>query len=151
LPIRSTAPASVPPPVAPSKPVAALPASGSFLWSGALPKDAVLTIEGRKVSNGSVTGELPGTAVVAGAWPAMLTNDGIKVFTGNSKYASAPRTEPPGPANGWQKTQFVYDPKALRDLIVEQMPNAQDYKRMVIRATGRRLSVIMIEWQVQAQ
>lgn len=113
---------------------------------GDLPKGGALQIDGRQASRGHVNSELPVAARV-GAYPAELTDDGLKVYTGNPRYAQSPRTEAPSASNGWQKTQFVYDPKALRDLIVEQMPGPQDPRKLVLRA-GRRLSIIVIEWQV---
>lgn len=147
----ATAPAVATPKPQPAAPVFPAPApvaagSGRILWTGDLAKGAALQIDGRQSSRGSVNSELPALARV-GAYPAELTNDGLKVYTGNPRYAQAPRTEPASAANGWQKTQYVYDPKALRDLIVEQMPGPQDPRKLVLRA-GRRLSIIVIEWQV---
>jgi hypothetical protein len=147
----ATTPAVVTPkpvPAAPVFPTAAPVTSGSgrILWTGDLPKGATLQIDGRQASRGFVNSELPASSRI-GAYPAELTNDGLKVYTGNPRYAQAPRVEPASAANGWQKTQYVYDPKALRDLIVEQMPGQQDPRKLVLRA-GRRLSVIVIEWQV---
>ncbi|MBL8175597.1 MAG: hypothetical protein JNK48_13070 [Bryobacterales bacterium] len=145
------APVLIPKPVVPAPsavPAAAKPGAGRILWTGDLPKGAALEIGGRQASRGYVNSELPSLAQV-GAYPAELTNDGLKVYTGNPRYAQSPRVEPPSAANGWQKTQYVYDPKAARDLIVEQMPSSQP-GRLVLRA-GRRLSVIVIDWQVSAQ
>jgi proteasome lid subunit RPN8/RPN11 len=139
-------PAPIPKPIPPPVAAVAAPSSGRILWMGDLPKGGALQIEGRQASRGYVNGELPVAARV-GAYPAELTNDGLKVYTGNPRYAQSPRTEAPSASNGWQKTQFVYDPKALRDLIVEQMPGPQDPRKLVLRA-GRRLSIIVIEWQV---
>lgn len=123
--------------------------AGRILWTGDLPKGAALEIDGKQASRGFLNSELPSLAQV-GAYPAELTNDGLKVYTGNPRYAQAPRVEPASAANGWQKTQYVYDPKALRDLIVEQMPSARGPGKLVLRA-GKRLSVIVIDWQVAAQ
>src|SRR5262249_14193869 len=84
--------------------------SGRIIWTGELARDAVLTIDGRKASKGSLSGELPSGDVRVGAYPAELTSDGLKILTGNPRY-SQPRVEQPSAANGWQKTQYVYDPK----------------------------------------
>jgi hypothetical protein len=127
------------------------PVSGRFIWTGDLPRDGVLTIDGRRASRGFVNGELPGFAVQVGAYPAELTNDGLKVFTGNPKYGASGRVEAASAINGWQKTQYMYDPKAMRDLIVEQMPGPQNYKQIVVRAGSKRLGLIVVEWQVVPQ
>lgn len=99
---------------------------------------------------GVVNTELPGVPVRIGAYPAEYTDSGVKVFSPNPRLAPG-RTEPAGPANGYTPVHYVYDAKAVRDLIVEQMPAAGDWKRIVLRAGGRRLSAIVIEWQVIPQ
>ncbi|HUQ95501.1 MAG TPA: Mov34/MPN/PAD-1 family protein [Bryobacteraceae bacterium] len=125
------------------------PLAGKIIWTGDLPRDGVLTIEGRKPSRGAVNAELPGVAVRVGAYPAELSNDGLRVLTANARFGAG-KVEPPSAANGYTKTVYVYDPKSVRDLIVEQMPGS-DWKRIVLRAGGRRLSAIVIEWQVATQ
>ncbi|MDX1982094.1 MAG: hypothetical protein SFV51_17610 [Bryobacteraceae bacterium] len=161
----SPPPAPAPPPVAPPKPAAPKPAAavvvetpkpapaatfGRFLWSGDLSRNGVLTIDGRSASNGTVTGELPGVAVRVGAYPAEFSGDMLKVYTPNPRYATQPRIDPPSAGNGWNRTQYLYDQRAARDVIVEQFPNGAS-KRMVVRAGARNVSVILIEWQVAGQ
>lgn len=153
-PVSSPAPAPVtvaPKPVPPSAPPTPAappsPASGRILWTGDISKGAALEIDGRKANRGFLNSELPEAPVRVGAYPAELTADGLKIYTGNPRYAKAPRTEPASAANGWQKTQYVYDPKAFLDVIVEKMPAPQAPRKMTLRA-GRRLSLIVIEWQV---
>jgi hypothetical protein len=144
-------PAAVrPAPLPPAKLAYAGPASGKIIWIGELPRDGVLRIEGRRPSTGAVNTELPGVPVHIGAYPAEYTNSGVRVFSPNPR-VSAGKTEPAGPANGYTPIHFVYDAKAVRDLIVEQMPGAGDWKRIVLRAGGRKLSAIVIEWQVIPQ
>lgn len=139
-----------PAPLPPPKPVYNGPASGKIIWTGELPRNGVLRIEGRRPSMGVVNTELPGVPVRIGAYPAEYTDSGVKVFSPNPRLAPG-RTEPAGPANGYTPVHYVYDAKAVRDLIVEQMPAAGDWKRIVLRAGGRRLSAIVIEWQVIPQ
>ncbi|MCC6393056.1 MAG: hypothetical protein IT167_20825 [Bryobacterales bacterium] len=139
-----------PAPLPPPKPAYSGPASGKIIWIGELPRDGVLRIEGRRPSTGAVNTELPGVPVHIGAYPAEYTNSGVKVFSPNPRL-TAGKTEPAGAANGYTPIHYVYDAKAVRDLIVEQMPGAGDWKRIVLRAGGRRLSAIVIEWQVIPQ
>jgi len=143
----SSVPVPSPTPAPAAKP--AIQTAGRLIWTGDLPKDGALTIEGRKASRGFVNGELPGLPVQVGAFPAELTNDGLRVFTSNPKYGAG-KVEQASQANGWQKTQYVYDPKAVRDLFVEQMPGPQNYKQMVIRG-NKRLNLIVIDWQAVTQ
>jgi len=139
-----------PAPLPPPKPSYSGPASGKIIWIGELPRDGVLRLEGRRPSTGAVNTELPGVPVHIGAYPAEYTNSGVKVFSPNPRLAAG-KTEPAGAANGYTPIHYVYDAKAVRDLIVEQMPGAGDWKRIVLRAGGRKLSAIVIEWQVIPQ
>jgi proteasome lid subunit RPN8/RPN11 len=139
---------SAPPAVVAPKPKAIGPVSGKLIWTGDLGRNSVLTITGKKASTGFLIGELPGAPVQVGAYPAELAGDGLRVLTPNPKLGSEPRVEPPGPSNGWNKTQYVYDPRALRDVTVEQKPGPENPTRLVLRAGSRKLSVIVIEWRV---
>ncbi|MBL8211824.1 MAG: hypothetical protein JNK87_13995 [Bryobacterales bacterium] len=143
---------TTPPPIAVAAPkpsAYAGPRSGRIIWTGELPRDGQLVIDGRKPSRGFVNGELPGVPVRLGAYPAELADGGIRVLTGNPSF-SQPKVENPSAANAWNRTQYVYDPKGYRDLIVEQMPAGSDLKKLTLRAGGKKLSVIVIEWQVMA-
>lgn len=143
---------STPPPIAVAVPKPsgyAGPSSGRIIWTGELPRDGQLVIDGRKPSRGFVNGELPGVPVRLGAYPAELADGGIRVLTGNPSFTQ-PKVESASAANAWNRTQYVYDPKGYRDLIVEQMPAGSDLKKLTLRAGGRKLSVIVIEWQVMA-
>lgn len=146
----ATVTAAPPLAVSPPKPGYTGPLSGRLVWTGELPKDTVLTIEGKKASTGFVSGELPPVPVRVGAYPAELQGNGIRVLTGNPKYGQ-PKQEAAGAANAWNATQYVYDPKSLRDVIVEQMPAPSNPRRMTLRAGGRKLHMIVIDWQVIAQ
>lgn len=140
--------APTPAPAAPKPQAPTGPTSGRFLWTGDLPRNGVLTIDGRKASNGIVTGELPSGNVRIGAYPAELAGDVMKVFTANPRFGSQPRMDAPSAGNGWNKTLYTYDQRALRDLIVEQLPSSAAPRRLVLRAGARNVSVILIEWQL---
>ncbi|MBI3682286.1 MAG: hypothetical protein HY235_18055 [Acidobacteria bacterium] len=151
--VPSAAPAKpvLPPPApaaAAARPAPGGPLAGKIIWIGDLPRDAVLTIAGRKPSRGFVNSELPGVPVRVGAYAAEISDDGLRILTPNPKSAGQAKVEPPSAANGWTRTQYVYDARSARDVIVEQMPGPQDYRRVVLRAGPRKLSAIVIEWQV---
>lgn len=125
------------------------PSSGKLIWTGFLPKDSVLSIEGRRVSAGHLTGELPGVPLRIGAHPAELSSGGLTVYSSNPKYARGPVTEPPGPQNGWNRTLYRYDPRGARAVIVVEAPGPQNgWNRILLRSGDRPLSVILLEWEI---
>jgi len=137
-----------PPVAAPAQPRSPAPVTGKLIWTGDLGRNAVLTIAGKKPSSGFLIGELPGGPVQVGAYPAELSPDGLRVLTSNPKLATEPRVEAASAANGWNKTHYIYDPRAVRDVIVEQRPEPANPTRVVLRAGSRKLSVVVIEWRL---
>lgn len=155
----------LPPPPAPTLPAVRLPDvpaadaappkrltafAGRLIWTGDLPRGAVLTIDGSRSSAGSLIGELPGAPVQIGVYPAQMSEQGLKIFSANPALRRASRVEPPSASNGWNPTEWVYDEKAVRDVWVEEAPERGAPKRLVLRVGGRRLSMIVIEWRVIA-
>lgn len=151
-PVASPAPASLaglPPAAAPPRPAPANSTSGRLLWVGELAKGAELSIQGKKASRGSVlSGELPAGALRVGAYPAELGAKSLRVYTANPAFATKPRTEPPSAANGWNMTEYVYDPKSLNQVIVERTPGSGSQSALTLRAGNKKVSVIVIEWQL---
>lgn len=148
-PVRPPAPAasSVAPVPAPVRPTQAT--SGRLLWVGTLPKGAELIIQGRKPSRGSlVGGELPAGPVRVGAYPAELGSNFLRVFTTNPALGVKPRVEGPSASNGWNTTEYVYDPKSVNQVIVEKTPASPGASALTLRAGSRKVSVIVIEWQI---
>ncbi|MBL8229292.1 MAG: hypothetical protein JNL98_12470 [Bryobacterales bacterium] len=136
-------------PAAAPKPRPAAPTSGRLLWVGDLPKGSELSIQGRKPSRGSIlSGELPPGPVRIGAYPAELGNSNLRVFTTNPALAAKPRIEAPSVSNGWNTTEYVYDPKSVNQVIVERTPGTDTRSNLTLRAGSRKVSVIVIEWQV---
>lgn len=152
----SPTPASIAAPAVPSptaaaapKPRPATPTSGRLLWVGDLPKGSELSIQGRKPSRGSIlSGELPPGPVRIGAFAAELGNSNLRVFTSNPALAAKPRVEAPSASNGWNTTEYVYDPKSVNQVIVERTPGTDTRSSLTLRAGSRKVSVIVIEWQV---
>jgi hypothetical protein len=108
-----------------------------------------LSIQGRKPSRGSIVGgELPQGPVRVGAYAAELGSNTLRVFTANPAFAAKPRVEPPSAANGWNTTEYVYDPKSVNQVIVEKTPAANGSSGLTLRAGSRKVSVIVIEWQI---
>lgn len=146
---------SVPPPVPISKPFEAAPRkiSGKFLWTGELPKEGVLTIEGGKASRGHVNGAIPGFPIRIGAYPAEVSAAGIQVLTQNPRYGDgASHVEAPASHNGWNQAEYRFDPRAARALVVMEAPgSANGWNKLVLRAGNRKLSAVVIEWEAVNQ
>jgi hypothetical protein len=113
----------------------------------------VLTIEGGQASRGYVNGQLPGIPVRIGAYPADVNSAGIRVLTQNPRYSNGrSQAEAPAAHNGWNRTEYVFEPKSARELIVTQLPDPQSsWKKVVVRAGNRRVSAVVIEWEAVAQ
>lgn len=80
---------------APPKPSKAeAPTTGLLIWTGALKKGEVVTIEGDRASTGMLRGALPGV-------PVMI----------ETEFRGIGFTEMPGPSNGWKRLAF----RSLRD------------------------------------
>lgn len=149
---RSAPPVPVPVPSTPAAtPTTARPATapafGRLIWVGDWPKDGRIVIDNGKATRGFVNGDFPGVPVRVNVYPGEMGSSGLKIFTANPRQVTG-KAEPGSAANGWQSTQYVLDPKAVRDVIVEQLPNAQESKKVVLRAGARRVPVVVIEWQV---
>ena len=148
-----TAPTAMPPQGPPSAPpkssaphaaVSAGPSFGRLIWTGRLPKNATLVIDGTHASTGSVSGELPGKPVRFSVWPGDLTNEGIVLYTASRQGSGA--VESPGPQNGWNKTVYMPSKHHAADIAVEGIPAPNNsWKRLVLRSKSPT-SVILVEW-----
>ncbi len=143
------APAPPPPEAVQPPPGYRGPKSGRLIWTGFLPQNDVLTIEKGRPSSGHLSGELPGVPCRVGASPAEFAAGGLTVYSANPRLERTPRSEPPGPQNGWNRTEFRYDVRLARDLVVVEPPGAQNgWNRVVLRSGARPLAVLVIEWEM---
>lgn len=134
---------------APPQPAYQGPKSGRLIWTGFLPRNGLLTIEKGRASSGYLTGDLPGVPCRVGASPAEFTAGGLTVYSANPRFERTPRSEPPGPQNGWNRTVFRYDLRMARELVVIEAPGAQNgWNRVVLRGGERPLAVLILEWEV---
>ncbi|HTM50819.1 MAG TPA: hypothetical protein VL285_19120 [Bryobacteraceae bacterium] len=140
-------------PVAPP-PKSALPApsrparTGSFIWTGMLSKSAVLSIEGNRASTGALTGAIPEYPVKVRVYPAELTDAGLKVYSSDQRHPGG-SSELPAAHNGWNKTSYIQDSRLGGVVSVLEAPNPRNnWRRLVLRDNGARLSIILIEWEM---
>jgi proteasome lid subunit RPN8/RPN11 len=131
----------------PARPVHSGPVVGRLIWTGRLQRNAWVVIEGRNVSTGSLTGELPARPVHINVYPADLMNDGLVLYSANIKYAKKD-TEPPGQHNGWNRTAYTWNPQHAQDVAVTEAPSsANNWSRVALRANNP-VSVIVIDWSL---
>ena len=136
-------PGPPPPTVAPA---AAGTRSGRIIWTGRVPKNGTITIDGKNSSVGSFSGELPAKPVRLSVSPGDLSSDGIVLYSSNLQYANSV-LEPASQQNGWNKTVYTYNPRLAADIIVVETPDGKNgWNRLVLRNKNPKISVIVIDW-----
>lgn len=120
---------------------------GRLIWMGLLERNGTLTIEGDRASMGQLSGSLPGAPVRIRAYPAELGAAGLTVFSSDARHSQGSVSEPPGPRNGWNRTEFRWDPEQAAGLVVvEEASERNRWNRLRLRSTARRVPVILVEW-----
>jgi hypothetical protein len=123
--------------------------SGKLIWTGFLADNRVLTIQGKRPSSGSLSGQLPRAPVRITAYPAELSSSGLTVFSANPEHSGRSVTEAPGPRNAWNRTTYRWAPERAGSLEVVEAPGRQNnWGRLVLRATGQALPVIVVDWEL---
>jgi proteasome lid subunit RPN8/RPN11 len=139
------APATAPVVAVKPKPAYTGPSAGRIIWTGDLARGASVWIDGRQVSAGTATGELPGVPVRISVHPADLSGRGLTIFTASGRAVR----EPAGPQNGWNPTAYTVDPRRAGELLVLESPSPQNgWKKLSFRNDTRGVSVIVIDWKV---
>jgi hypothetical protein len=112
-----------------------------------LERGARLSIDGARASSGVLTGELPGVPVIISAQPAEFGSGGLRVYASNPSDARS--REAAGPQNGWNATTYDWNPRRLTDVLVTEVPSAQNgWKGVSLRGNGSPVSVVVIDWRV---
>ncbi len=123
--------------------------SGRLIWTGLLERNGVLSIDKGRPSVGTLTGELPGQPMRLSVSPGELAGSGMTVFSANLRYSRAPVTEQPGAQNGWNRTVYRFDPSQAGNVVAVESPSARNgWNRVVLRAGGRPVSVILLDWEL---
>ncbi len=142
-------PTTIPAPVsslAPPRVVDSLPRDGRIIWIGKLARGATIQILGNRASPGQITGALPGTPVRVHVLPAEMTQEGVRIFTANPKSIGAP--EAPGAQNGWNRTEYVLNPRRAGEITLVEAPNQQNgWNRLVLRAERGDHSILVLKWE----
>jgi proteasome lid subunit RPN8/RPN11 len=124
------------------------PATGRLIWTGNLSSGASLEIDGDRASTGDLTGSLPNVAVRISVHPASFSRRGMDVFASELDAEKEIR-EQPSANNGWTQTVYKRNPKRAGDVVVTQNPSVQNrWKKIGLRAAGRKVSVIVVDWEV---
>jgi hypothetical protein len=135
------------------KPAYTGPTRGRLIWTGEVRSNVPISINGRRASYGSVTGELPGVPVRIQVHPADLTPRGLTVFTLDPTYRGVDSAvEPPGPHNGWNSTVYTWNAKRARSVTVTEAPSsANSWKGLTLRGDIDWTPVIIVDWEVASQ
>jgi hypothetical protein len=142
-------PSSVPVPVPAPAPAPVkeppMAEAGQIIWTGKLERRGVVEIQGRQASVGYLSGTLPGAPAVVQVFPGELLPGGLRLYTANP--ALAHRSESAGPHNGWNATDYVWDPTRAMDISVLESPGRHNgWQHLVLRAESRSYAVIVIRW-----
>ena len=144
-PMAASLPQPPPPP-----PAARPPASGQIIWTGRLPRRGVVHLEGARASQGYLSAPLPGARASVAVLPGEMTPEGLRLYTADVRLGG--RREPPGPQNGWNPTEYVWDPARTREITVLEAPLPQNgWKRMVLRSESRGYSVVVLRWEAAVE
>ena len=120
--------------------------AGRLIWTGALRKNAVLSITPSGASSGVLSGSLPGFPVKVSLQPAELVEGGIAVYSKDPEPSDA--EQPPSAWNGWKVVVYDWDPKRIAELNMVEPPGpANNWKRLVLRNGSRNVSVFVVNWQ----
>lgn len=140
---------ALPAPAPPPHPKRAAPlTSGKIIWTGKLPKNGRLIVEGNHASAGAISGALPAQAARVTAYPGDLTAAGITFFTSDPRY-SRPVTEAAGADNGWNATTYTWNPKRAGAIKVIEQPRPQNGYRLVLESDSSKLPVIVLQWRTE--
>lgn len=122
------------------------PPRGQIIWTGRLERRGVLQIEGRQATTGYVSGALPGAPAQIVVLPGELTDTGLRLYTANPALANY--VERAGPQNGWNPTEYVWDPLRAKEISVLEAPGKYNgWKHLVLRAENRGYSVLVLKWE----
>lgn len=120
--------------------------AGRLIWTGALPKNALLSFLPAGASSGVLNGRLPGAPVKISFQPAELVDGGIAVYSKDRERWGT--SEPPSAWNGWKVVVHEWDPKRIAEVNLVEAPGpANDWKRLVLRNGNRNVFVLVVEWQ----
>ena len=121
------------------------PTWGRLIWSGLLERGREVIIEDGRASIGSIRGEFPSGPFRVSVYPADFTAQGLVAFT-----SSGPPElrEAASGGNGWNATVFRRDPNRATEIVVLEIPAAQNgWRRLAVRAIGRDVSLILVDWR----
>ncbi|PWU10084.1 MAG: hypothetical protein C5B51_05000 [Terriglobia bacterium] len=122
--------------------------TGRLIWTGALAPSDVVEIDSGQANKGSISGSLPGVPVALRVYPAEFGPNGLVVYSGDP--AAGNREEAPGRNNGWNATQFQWNPVRAGELKVVEAPSTSNhFNRLVLRNLGRKRAVILVEWTIE--
>ncbi len=131
---------------APPNPGEQSPQSGKIIWTGQLARSGTIQILGNRVSQGQITGGLPGAPVRVQVFPAQFIQEGLRIFTADPRSVSPP--EAPGVQNGWNRTVYVLNPAKAGEISILEAPGQQNaWNRLTLRVERGEHAIIVLRWQ----
>ncbi len=122
------------------------PLAGKIIWTGKLGRSGTIQILGNRASQGHLTGGLPGGPVRVQVFPSELTPEGLRIFTAEPQWISAP--EAPGSQNGWNRTVYVLNARKAGEVAIAEAPGQQNaWNRLTLRAERGDHSIIVLLWE----
>jgi hypothetical protein len=120
--------------------------AGTIIWTGQLARNGTIQILGNRVSQGRITGGLPGAPVRVQVFPAQLIGEGLRIFTAD--LGSVGPTEAPGVQNGWNRTDYVLNPRRAGEVSILEAPGQQNnWNRLVLRVERGEHAIIVLRWE----
>ena len=124
------------------------PMTGRLLWTGTLAAGGDLRIDGDRASTGYITGRMPKAPIRLSVHPANFSRGSINVYT-RELPAGKEIDEQPGPSNGWTRTVYKRNPARADDVLLIELPSAQNHwNRIAVRAGNRTVSGLVVDWEV---
>jgi hypothetical protein len=139
-------PAAGPARETPDPPSYSGPVSGRIIWTGYLPANSTLIIDGARSSAGSLSASLPPVRTRIRVLPAEISGSGLTVFTIDA--ARANTREARSALNGWMNTQFVHDRARAQDARLAEAPTEANPQRARVRSGPRAVSALVIDWEI---
>ena len=94
----------------------------------------------------SLMGRMPAAPVRIRASAGEISSGAAKVFTSDPRRNG--EVEQPNSRNGNRLTRYVLDTGYVGAVTVVESPSAQNGFRLVLRSESRRLSTIVIDWEL---
>jgi hypothetical protein len=118
---------------------------GRLIWTGQLPKHAILSFSGQGASAGYLNGWVPKAPVHIDVHSAELIEGGMVVYSKDRTVSS----EAPSPRNGWNTVLYKWDFARASEVEVLEPPGpGNNWDHLVLRNGDHAISLIVLDWRL---